>query len=380
MKYLILRCEDVARAGEQTAALFQGAKVSYLQHLAQGGAAGVVRDRDPRRAIDRFHFHRAMFGLLPGDAEAAPGQCYAAGAEIPVEAGATAWCCELVTHQDGRIIDATAGNIPTKESEVLIGALNDRLGSDRRRWGVGRGAHHVFLVRESLLDIDSGQLLRSPHLLVGQAWRRHLPKGAAGESLRALIQEASKVLEGHPVNRVRVDLGENPANMLWCWGGVQGGPQRTVSARSGLSGAVVSNSFSVKGLARCLGLEWRDGPATLSESALQRLAKTVAELLAARDVVYVHLSIDASDPVDRLCVMERIDQVLLKPLTERLPARGPWRLLAAVDDRVTGSIPFVAIGSGLPQHPAAHLTAQDFAESRLVFQDGAGLFAWLTAA
>ena len=378
MKYVIVRCEDYAPGGEQTATLLGGAKTSHLQHLAQAGAAGTIRSRGDQTVIDRVLLHRALFGLGPRDPEASPGRCYAAGANLQLAEGDTSWCCEFITQQDGRIIDPTAGGITTKESEMLVRVLDDQLGSKTRRWSVGYGSHHVLVTRDPALGSDGQVPVPAPELLVGQAWSRHLPKGAAGEALRSLIEQASTLLEHHPVNRVRVDLGENPANMLWLWGAADAGPQRTFAERTGLSGAVVSTSFLLHGFARSLGLGWKDGPRSLEESALQRLMKTVAPLVERHDLVYVHLSIETADPVERLCAMERIDHLLLKPLTEALPTQGPWRLLTAIDDRTNGSVPIVAIGTGLPQQPIAALTTQTFAESPLTFQEGSGVFSWLT--
>ena len=106
--------------------------------------------------------------------------------------------------------------------------------------------------------------------------------------------------------------------------------------------------------------------------------KTLGGLIERHDFVYVHLGIETSNQVERLCAMERIDQLLLKPLTELLPRVGPWRLLVAIDDRTSGAVPFMAIGTGLPQAPAVSLHARHLAESPLALHDGFALFSWLT--
>jgi hypothetical protein len=91
----------------------------------------------------------------------------------------------------------------------------------------------------------------------------------------------------------------------------------------------------------------------------------------------VHVRIDTADPVERLCAMERIDQILVKGLLEALPQMGPWRFLVAIDDRRAGTVPVIAIGSGLPQHPVPHLDAKHLHASRLSFQDPLALRTWL---
>ena len=196
--------------------------------------------------------------------------------------------------------------------------------------------------------------------------------------MRALLGQAAKLLESHPVNRVRVDLGENPANLLWLWGASDAAPVRTFTEQTGLSGAVISRSFLTRGLARALGLAWSEAPASLEEPAFHRLLKAAEAALEHHDLVYVHLGVETANPVERLCVLERIDQLLLQPLTDRLRQAGPGRLLAVVDHREPSWLPFVAIGLGLPQQPIAHLNTDEFAASPLTFKDAAGLFAWFT--
>ena len=381
MKYVIVRCEDLGLPGSQTTPLLEGAKTAHLQQLAQAGAAGLGKLGAPKDhgTIDRLRLHHTLFGLDERQPGTSPGAWYAAAANLQLEPGETAWCCDLVTQRDGRLTDPAAGSIPTKESELLIQALDERLGSDTRRWEVGQSSHHVFVVRDDpALSAGSRRAVHPPELLLGEPWARRLPDGNTGEALRGLLEQGAKILEQHPINRVRLDLGENPANMLWLWGAADAVRPRSFADQTGLSGAVVSSNFLMRGLAKTLGLGWKDGPASLEERSLKPLAKTVHGLLERHDFVYVHLEVATNDPVQRLCAMERIDQLLLKPLTEQLPQSGPWRLLAVVDDRARGTTPFVAIGTGLPQQPVASLSAEHFAESPLAFKDGGGWFSWFT--
>ena len=380
MKYVIVRCEDAARFSGQAAALLEGARLSFLQHLAQAGAVGLLRPASPQTTLSRFDLLRGLFGLQAGDPEAAPARWYAAGLNVKLAPGETAWCCDLVTQHNQQIIDPTAGRIPTKESEVLIQELNERLGSDTQRWEVGEGSHHLLIVGDASLGSDGEWRGDLPDLLVGQAWRQHLPKGALGKCLRALIEQSAEVLEGHAINRVRVDLGENPANLPWTWSPAEERSHATFKERTGLSGAVVSSSFPLRGFARTLGVTWKEASASFQETALHRLSQSVVQLAEQHDMVYVHLRVESADPVERLCAMERIDQVLLKPMTDALAPRDSWRLLVVVDDRTRGgATPFVAVGHELPRQPVAHLSAEAIAESPLGFDDSAKLFQWLTA-
>ena len=378
MKYVIIRCEDRATVGNQLAPLLEGAKTSHLQQLAQAGAAGVIRPRALRRMINQFDVHRALLGVRPDDISLRPGRCDAASINRTLASGETAWCCQLVTQHDGQIIDPTAGNIPTKESELLIQVLDESLGSEARQWDVGAGPHHLLIANDPALTFEDHAAIPPPELLVGQKWRRHLPKGSAGDALRQVMEQAMTLLESHPVNRVRIDLGENPANMLWLWGPGHAESQTTFVERAGLSAAVVSSNFLLQGLACLLGLTCEEMPSGFDADTLRQISERVGALLERHDLVYVHLVVDSLDAVERQCAMERIDQLLLRPMTDTVSQRGPWRLLTAIDDRSSPLVPFVAIGTGLPQQPIATLALQSFTESPLKFGEDGEALAWLT--
>src|SRR6185295_216160 len=146
MKYIVVRCEDLAPSTEPLAPLLEGAKLAHLHELAQGGAGGVCRPERRSSAgwLDRFHLHRMLLGLNPGDASPPAGRCYAESASAPMQGKELAWGCDLVSLRDGVVVDPTAGRVSTKESALLIDALQSTLGSDARRWHAGEGSHHVL--------------------------------------------------------------------------------------------------------------------------------------------------------------------------------------------------------------------------------------------
>ena len=378
MKYIILRCEDLAPAREGIPSLIGAAKTTQLAQLSQAGAAGRVYPPKPHRALNRFQVHRGLFGLAPEDPEAGSARCYAASIHLTPKPDEVIWCCELLTQHDGRIMDPTAGNIPTEQSRQLIQMLNAQFGSERRRWQLGEDSHHVFVVRDESLTPRGPMSMSPPELLVGRPWLRSLPKGPARDILRELLDQISALLEEHPVNRVRADLGENPANLVWVWGPSPGAGGQTFRERTGLSGLVVSSRFPMRGFAQCLGLAWEAGPDAMKAESLRRLMKSCAGWIQTYDLVYIHLPIAYADPVERLCAMERIDQLLLKPLSERLThGSTPLRLLVTIDDRAL-AMPFVAFGTTLARQPIACLTAESFAKSPLQMSEASQLFRWFT--
>ena len=379
MKYLILRCEDDAKIGKETASLLKGAKTAYLHQIAQSGAAGLIKKRGLRQAIDPLAVHRGLLGFNSNESELPGGSCYAASVNVHPAGEETVWCCDFVTAQDGVIVDTTAGQISTKESAVLLQALGAELGSDSRRWEVGFGSRHLFVTRDEALRAGRATSMPAADVLLGQPWKKHVQQDSLGDALQLLMDQAAAVLEGHPVNRVRVDLGENPANRIWLWGGASSGhPETTFTQRTGLEGALVGSYFPLRGMAKSLQVEWKQGPASFEEPALQQLAGELNEMAKRYDLIYATFRVTSSDPVDRLCAMERIDQVVLKPLAEGFNRLGPWRQLTVVDDKADGSMPFIASGHGLPAHSVSTLHGDGIMESDLLFEDSAALFSWFT--
>ena len=151
MKYLILRCEDDAKLNKEASSLLKGAKTTYLQQIAQSGAAGLIKKRAFRQPIDPLAVHRGLLGFKSNESELPGGCCYAASVNIKPADEETVWCCDFVTVHDELVVDTTAGQISTKESAVLLQALAAELGSDIRRWEVGFGSRHLFVTRDPSL-------------------------------------------------------------------------------------------------------------------------------------------------------------------------------------------------------------------------------------
>ncbi len=375
LKRVILRCEDLTLSQDGLVSLLEGAKTAHLQQLAQAGTAGLLRPQTWRQAFDRAQIHRGLVGLKEDDLEAQVGRWYAAAAGISAEPDEMIWCCDFITQQDGRVADPTTSALTTKEAQILLQALDEQLGSDVRHWEVGDGFRHLLMVKEAAFSGKSPRL-ESSDTLAGEDWRRRLPRNAAGEAIMALIEQASGILENHSVNRVRLDLNENPANCIWLWGGASAQAKGSFSSAAGGEGTIFSSDFLLRGLSRSYGLGCQPVPQNLDEAGFQQLAHAALQTLEKQPFLYIHVQVRTADPVERLCAMERLDQHLLKPLSQAV-SRGNGRMAVVVDSRDAGRIPFVAIGDGLAHKPVADLSVEKLQENALSFADAAELFAWL---
>ncbi len=387
MKYVVVRCEDTAIGPpERFTSLLAAARLTHVQELAQAGAVGAVSLDHGLRGARGFPSHWTWLGYTAADVAGDPrgslsweaSRCYADSLQIACEPNEIAWCCELVTQQDGRIIDPTGGRLTTKEAAPLIDALNTQLGTTALRWVVGENCHHMLFVRDPAWAEELATApIDPPEQWLGRPWRKAIPRNALGTWLQRLLTDTTALLEDHEVNRVRVDLKENPANMLWVWGPSQGRTIPPFRERHGVSGMIVGPAFPYRGLAHATEMAWAEGISRLTESQLHRLSRELPKLVAKHDVLYLPLRVDDADPVERQCAMERLDQQLIKPLLDTLMQVGAFRCLISIDDRQTGLSPFVAWGTDVASHPVIRLTSEAAAKTPLVFHDGGSLFQWL---
>jgi len=127
--------------------------------------------------------------------------------------------------------------------------------------------------------------------VVGEEVDKVLPEGGGAEKLVSLMRESRHLLEGHAVNKKRVERGEEPANMIWPWG--QGKPPSLPSIRDkyGLEGAIITAVDLIKGLGLHAGLEVVDVPGATGYYDTDYEAKALYALksLYHKDLVYIHV-------------------------------------------------------------------------------------------
>ena len=153
---------------------------------------------------------------------------------------------------------------------MLILYFERELGGQGIKFYPGVSYRHLLVVKEALLEKGRGQLKTvPPHNIVGMELRPHLPRGRGSGFLRELIQKSKLILENREINEIRIDLGENPANMIWPWG--QGKALRLPSFREkfNLTGALISAVDLLRGIAVCIGLEVITVPGATGSSELR---------------------------------------------------------------------------------------------------------------
>ena len=168
--------------------------------------------------------------------------------------------CNLVTlsNKNGSEImeDYSAGHITTEEAHQILKDIKKELDGNGFIFHPGISYRHLLVWKEGNKDINT----TPPHDISGRQINTHLPEGEGTELLLELIAKSKEILKDHPVNRKRIEQGQNPVTSIWLWG--QGVAPKMPSFKQlyGLSGSVISAVDLVKGIGHYAKLDVIDVP------------------------------------------------------------------------------------------------------------------------
>ena len=274
---------------------------------------------------------------------------------------------DVVTLDDRHLISADVPGITIEETRELADALREplrELHADLRAIAPGR---MIVAVRsEDVVGLRSVPPVEAE----GTEWQAAWPKNRRHKWLRSFVETSYQVLSGHPVNHVRVDLGENPANAIWPWGGGQ-----PLAAGQGAAAVdaghlvVMSNGLLARGFAKYVGIDMVELSNPWGTVDGKRQPFRIAGLVKAlhqRDDLVVHVEAPRSggrygSPADKVWALECLDHVVLAPLVTVLDAVKPYRIALTVDGAVSGSgkwlkerLPVIVSGDGIEPDGVGH--------------------------
>lgn len=363
----------------------QAARTPNMDRLAREGLLGVTRHVPSRMTPGSSVAMMSLMGYDPLEHFTGRGPLEAADLGLRMDAGDWAFRCNLITAGDDVLADFTAGHLSTEEAEVLIEALNRRLGTDEISFHVGTGYRHVMMDRGSEpFDLETVP----PHDIVDGPLRDNYPQGEGADRLVELMDASCEVLEGHEVNEVRVDLGKNPANMIWLWSPGQKPMLDNFEALFGVRGAVISAVNLVRGIGRLIGWDVVHVPGATGYVDTDYAAKGryAVDALDRYDLVLVHVEAtdEASHEKDvkaKIRAIERIDREIVGPALAHAEGRGNVRIMVVPDHLTTvedgrhrrGYVPFAIWGSGVRAESGVVFTEATAEAAEVVIEDGSEL-------
>ena len=346
----------------------QTAGTPNMDEIASGGMLGLVKTVSRKTGKSSDVATLSILGYEPSKYYTGRGPLEAVSMGVRLGNQDVAFRCNLVT-VDERLVDYSAGHISTEEAKVLIKFLNRKLKWGGIKFHAGISYRHVAVVsagRARFSGFDPESLrCKAPHDVVNEPLEKALPRGKGSELFRELMYESRGLLEGHEINEVRSQLGENPANMIWLWG--QG--RKAELPPFAVKGAVISAVDVVKGIGLCAGLSVLDVPGVTGyfDTDYDAKAKYAIEALKKYDFVLVH--VEAPDEAGhmgdvraKISSIEDFDSKIVGPILSYLREMGDYRVCVLPDHatpvrvrtHVEDMVPFAICGtnidrlSGLP--------------------------------
>lgn len=331
MKHLIILGDGMAdhplpELGDKTPLQF--ACTPYMDDLARRGVTGRLRT-----VADGFHPGSEVANLsvlgydLPTVYEGR-GVLEAASIGVELQPGDMAMRCNFVCIEDDILKNHSAGHISTEEADLLIQTLNEQLGSERIHFYTGVSYRHLLVVR----DGDKRLKCMPPHDVPLHPFRPFLIRPVVPEAeetallLNELIFASQEILDAHPVNLRRAELGKDKANSIWPWSPGYRPKMKTLQEKFGIKrGAVISAVDLIRGIGVYAGLRNIHVPGATGLYDTNYEGKAAAALEALRTDDFVYLHIEASDEAGhegdaqlKIRTIEDLDSRIVRPIVEEL--------------------------------------------------------------
>lgn len=341
MKYIVLVPDGMADypiAELENRTPLEAARTPNLDYIAKVGRLGRVKTIPDKITPASDVANINIMGYNPKEYYTGRGPLEAANLGVELEEDDVAFRCNLITASGDILTDYSAGHISSKEASTLMKFIDKNLGSNQFRFYPGVSYRNLMVAKRGTENHLDELLCKPPHDIPGQSISKNFPKGQGSEILVELMEKSRQIMEGHEINLVRLDLKENPANMIWLWGQGKKPNMPTFKEKYGLTGSVISAVDLIKGLGKILGLEVINVPGATGyyDTNYEGKAKAALKALETKDFVYVH--IEAPDEAghngdlrEKITAIERFDQLVLGTILNAFKNRQDFRILALPD-------------------------------------------------
>ncbi len=258
--------------------------------------------------------------------------------------------CNIISLEDGRILNHHGGHLASEEGKELIEFLDKELGSDRVKFIPGIQYRHLLVIKGGSKYIECAP----PHDHPGEDWKsllvrpmenapveegRMTPQETA-DLINDLILRSQKLLADHPFNKGR----KIPANSIWPWSGGYRPAMLTLEEMypSIKSGTVITAVDLIRGIGRYAGLTPVDVEGATGLANTNYEGKAAAALQALKDTDFVFLHIEASDEAGhdgdldlKIKTIENLDRRIVAPILEQVEKWDEPVAIALLPDHAT---------------------------------------------
>ncbi len=366
---------------------FEIADLPFMDSLAKKGVLGRIKTVPAGFTPSSDVANLSLLGYDPKIYYTGRGPLEAANLGVDIEEDDLAFRCNLITEDEGSVFDYSAGHITNKEAKILIKHINKKLGNERIQFHFGTSYRNLMLFKGGRkLGLDKLKYF-APHDVMGEKILKHLPKGEGNDVLIDLMNRSKEILRDHEINKVRIDLGENPANMIWLWGCGPKPSMPSFEKQFNIKGAVISAVDLIKGIGRIIGLEVLEVEGANGYYDTNYIGKAQAALEALKRCDFVFVHIEATDEAGhnqdlrmKIACLERIDKLIVRTIVEGLKGQE-YRILITPDHptpielrtHTNEPVPFLIAGSGIEPGKFSSYSERQAQNSSLYFDKGMDL-------
>jgi 2,3-bisphosphoglycerate-independent phosphoglycerate mutase len=288
-----------------------------------------------------------------------------------------AYAGNFVTLDDEMLRESCVHTLSFEETQSLANCLQDAWPSEEAAFRAVGPARVVVLCRRREANMPIGY---PPCFMEGERLNGYLPRKKSGGFIKEVLRKSEDVLQGLTINDVRLDLGENPANALWLWGGGPVGKADAPFEGDRPRGVIVTESAMARGLAKLCGMRTvsLNKPWLLDDEQPAVDFDRLSSELGQDDFLMTYVETPKKQGlygsvVEKVRALEAVDQRVLGPLMEWLGAQGDHQLLLASDGVVstktgcptTDRMPFVVAGTDVKADKVKEWNEEEGAQGAL---------------
>lgn len=348
--------EPLEEFGNKT--VLEAAETPNMDKISTEGRQGLVQTVPTNMEPGSDVAQMSLLGYDPNKYYSGRAPIEAAARDIKLSLNDWVFRCNLVTIADGKMVDHSAGHISTTEAAKLINELEEQLGSKQINFYAGISYRHLLVFRGLDFDIQT----YPPHDFIGKPIKKILPRGAGADILIDLMARSQQLFDGHDINKVRKDLGENQVSSIWLWGQGKKARLDSFQKKFGLRGAAITAVDLVRGLAKLIGFDLINVPGATGfvDTNYQGKGSAAIKALEKYDLVFIHIEApdEAShegNPEMKKKAIEQIDKHIVGPVLQALQNYERWRVLVLPDHPTPirscahsgEAVPFAMAGSGI---------------------------------
>lgn len=342
MKYVVvlgdgMADEPIGELGGKTP--LQAARTPVMDAMAKVSEQGIAYTVPENLPAGSDVANLAMLGYDPQKYYSGRSPLEALSIGVDMKDTDIALRCNIVTlsedeaYEEKTIIDHSSGEITTEEAKVLIDAVKKELETEEFQYYPGVSYRHL-----TIWDRGETVDLTPPHDILGKQIGEYLPKET---KLREMMEKSFDILDRHPINEKRREMGLNPANSIWFWGAGTRSALDDFEEKTGKKGAMVSAVDLLKGIAvgtHMLNLDVEGATGGLDTNYKGKAMAAVDSLTKdGADVVYIH--VEAPDEMghqgsvkNKVKAIEFLDDQVIRVVAEELKKRGEeFRMLIGPD-------------------------------------------------